>query len=92
MWILEKLGGRARRLTDDPSQETRPAVSPDGRTIVFGAVPPGAGGAIWRIDADGSNRRQISPGPSGLGSGLHEGRTLGPLYRWERGLSPAHFT
>jgi len=67
LWILEKLGGRARRLTDDPSPETRPAVSPDGRTIVFGAVLPGAGRAIWRIDADGSNRRQISPGPEDFG-------------------------
>ena len=67
LWILEKMGGQARRLTDDPFQETRPAVSPDGRTIVFGAVHPGAGGAIWRISADGSNRRQISPGPSDSG-------------------------
>ena len=67
LWILERLGGRARRLTDDPFQETGPAVSPDGRTIVFGAVHPGAGGAIWRISADGSNRRQISPGPRDSG-------------------------
>ncbi len=67
LWILEKPGGQARRLTDDPFQETRPAVSPDGRTIVFGAVLPGAGSAIWRLDADGSNRRQISPGPSDRG-------------------------
>ena len=67
LWILEKLGGQARRLTDDPSGDVRPAVSPDGRTIVFGAVHPGAGRAIWRIDADGSNRRQISPGPRDWG-------------------------
>ena len=67
LWILEKLGGRARRLTDDPFQETGPAVSTDGRTIVFGAVLPGAGWAIWRIGEDGSNRRQISPGPRDVG-------------------------
>jgi Tol biopolymer transport system component len=67
LWILEKLGGQARRLTDDPFPETRPAVSPDGRTIVFAVVHRGAGGAIWRIDADGSNRRQISPGPRDWG-------------------------
>ena len=67
LWILEKLGGQARRLTDDPSEEVRPAVSPDGRTIVFGAAHPGAGSAIWRIDADGSDRRQISPGPRDWG-------------------------
>jgi eukaryotic-like serine/threonine-protein kinase len=62
LWILEKLGSQARRLTDDPSPETTPAVSPDGRTIVFSATLPGVGRVIWRIDADGSNRRQISPG------------------------------
>jgi Tol biopolymer transport system component len=67
LWMLEKLGGQARRLTDDPSREGQPAVSPDGRTIVFCVGRPGADTAIWRIDADGSNRRQISPGPSDLG-------------------------
>ena len=81
LWILEKLGGQARRLTDDPFPETRPAVSPDGRTIVFGAVLPGAGRAIWRIERRRERPKADFPWTTGFGSGLHEGRTLGPLYR-----------
>ena len=57
-------------LTQGSIDDRRPAVSPDGRFIVFEGRD-GNGSQIYRIDADGSNRRQLTQqgfnyGPSWL--------------------------
>jgi len=35
LWTVPATGGTARRLTSDPGSETRPFISPDGRTLAF---------------------------------------------------------
>lgn len=37
LWRVGRQGGIATRLTTHPAEETRPAISPDGRTIAFSA-------------------------------------------------------
>ncbi|HKV12208.1 MAG TPA: S41 family peptidase, partial [Thermoanaerobaculia bacterium] len=37
LWEVNRQGGTATRLTTHPAEETRPAISPDGRTLAFSA-------------------------------------------------------
>lgn len=41
LWSVGIAGGVAHRLTSHPAEETRPAISPDGRTIAFSAAYEG---------------------------------------------------
>ena len=57
LWIMNADGTGQRRLTFDEPMETNAAISPDGRSFVFGVASQG----IWRADIDGGNRRQLTP-------------------------------
>ena len=37
LWSVSVKGGPARRLTSNPGEEVRPAISPDGKTVAFSA-------------------------------------------------------
>jgi tricorn protease len=37
LWTVEVAGGSARRLTSSPGRETQATISPDGKTVAFGA-------------------------------------------------------
>jgi Tol biopolymer transport system component len=52
-------GGRATRLSAGLPYETQPRFSPDGRQIAF-TSDRGGGENIWLMNADGSNRRQLT--------------------------------
>ena len=57
IWIMNGDGSGRRRVTSDAYRDIDPAVSPDGRYIVF-ASNRASGGAItqiWRMDLDGGN-------------------------------------
>lgn len=41
LWWVNRQGGVATRLTTHPAEETRPAISPDGRTLAFSAAYEG---------------------------------------------------
>jgi tricorn protease len=43
LWTVPATGGTARRLTSHPGPETRPAISPDGKTLAFNATYEGPG-------------------------------------------------
>jgi Tol biopolymer transport system component len=49
-----------QRVTSDPGEEFHPAVSPDGRTIVFAST--GSAPGLWSMSADGSRRRRLTTG------------------------------
>src|SRR6476660_1335884 len=53
IWLVERTGGAAKRLTNTPNDETNPVFSPDGRRIAFSR----SNGNDWDIfvaAADGS--------------------------------------
>jgi TolB protein len=56
IWTMNLNGTGLRRLTDG-ALDRNPACSPDGTTIAFVRAYPDA---IWLIDADGSNERQLT--------------------------------
>jgi len=68
IFTLKVADGSIRRLTSTESAEYRPRWSPDGKTIVHQATKRGLTDLettmedthIWAINADGSNRREIS--------------------------------
>ncbi len=62
IWVLPTGGGPARRLTDDLQDATRPAWSPDGRTIAFQSYRDG-NFHLWTVRADGSGLTQHTSGP-----------------------------
>jgi TolB protein len=67
IWVVNASGRGARRVTSSPSaRDIDPSWSPDGRRIVFKAVPVTAGpnsraSAIVVVNIDGSGRRTVSP-------------------------------
>ncbi|HWP43204.1 MAG TPA: winged helix-turn-helix domain-containing protein [Blastocatellia bacterium] len=59
LWIMNGDGTGKRQLTRDAGINQIPAVTPDGRYIVFASNRSGRWG-IWRIDIDGSNPGQLT--------------------------------
>src|SRR5205823_6667567 len=70
VWIMNGDGGNPRQLTQNDGRY--PAVSPDGRYIVFNSQQAGTSN-IWRMDADGGNSRQLTDN-GGLPSVSPDGR------------------
>ena len=57
IWTMNADGGAARQLTSGPGYGNELAVTPDGRYILFQYLRN-----IWRIDANGSHRMQLTHG------------------------------
>jgi tricorn protease len=53
IWLVERNGGAARRLTNAPNEESNPVFSPDGRQIAF-SRSNGSDWDVFVIPADGS--------------------------------------
>ncbi|MDT5268279.1 MAG: eukaryotic-like serine/threonine-protein kinase [Acidobacteriota bacterium] len=60
LWTQEADGGPPRQLTFE-HKDYRPAVSPDGRYVVFVSARAGMSN-IWRMDADGTRPMQLTTG------------------------------
>ena len=54
-------GSESKQLTADAFIDQQPSVSPDGRYVVFQSNRSGNRN-IWRIDADGSDPKQLTDG------------------------------
>jgi len=52
LWRVGIAGGVAQRLTTHPEEESRPAVSPDGKTVAFTATYEGPG-EVYTLPIDG---------------------------------------
>lgn len=61
VWSLDPTSGRRQRLTVDQGDDFHPAVSPDGRTVVFGSNRSGTSG-LWSMSRDGSNVTRLTTG------------------------------
>jgi Tol biopolymer transport system component/DNA-binding winged helix-turn-helix (wHTH) protein len=60
LWTMDADGKNARQITPIGFRDEKPAVSPDGKHIVFQSNRSGAS-AIWRMNIDGSNLQQLTP-------------------------------
>jgi len=73
IWIMDADGSNQRQLTND-GINARPAVSHDGRYIIFTSARPTSRN-VWRMDVDGSNPKQLTDGKSNAcGSPSPDGR------------------
>jgi Tol biopolymer transport system component len=61
IWIMNADGSGQKQLTFDGAENTRPAVSPDGRYIAFTSRRQESV-HIWRIDINGNNPKQLTSG------------------------------
>ena len=49
IWIVDRNGGNARRLTTNPAREIYPVFSPDGSQVAFARFNPAAGPFGWDV-------------------------------------------
>ncbi|MEK7857346.1 MAG: hypothetical protein AAB288_14745, partial [Acidobacteriota bacterium] len=61
IWIMNADGTGRKRLTNDPSIDAYPAVSYDGKAILFASLRSGVP-HIYRMDIDGGNQVQLTNG------------------------------
>ncbi len=61
IWITTADGKERRQLTRDSQNDLMPAVTPDGRYILFDSDRAG-GRNIWRMDSDGGELKQLTRG------------------------------
>jgi TolB protein len=59
--MMDSDGSNRRQLTDSPAADQFPAVSPDGRYIVFNSTRGGKLN-LWRMDSNGENLRRLTSG------------------------------
>lgn len=57
--VLDPVTGARRNLSDSPSSDRDPAVSPDGRRVAF-VTDRGGGEAVWVVGVDGSGLRRVT--------------------------------
>lgn len=62
IWSMNVDGGGRKQLTNDPGADVQPAVSPDGKYIVFTSDRVNAVQHLFRMDIDGSNVKQLTNG------------------------------
>ena len=61
IWIMNADGTNQKQLTYSPYRDGGPAVSPDGRYVVFWSNRAG-GFSLWRMDIDGGNVKPLTSG------------------------------
>jgi serine/threonine protein kinase/Tol biopolymer transport system component len=67
LWIVNSDGSGKRQLTFDQENNFSPAVTPDGRSIVFISTREG-NTAVWRMDIGGENAVRLTDRPGSPGA------------------------
>ncbi|MGA9770028.1 MAG: protein kinase [Blastocatellia bacterium] len=72
LWIVNADGSSQKQLTSNSGMNYFPAVSPDGRYIVFSSNREGTSNFfnIWRMDSNGSNPKQLTTGSKEFGCSI----------------------
>lgn len=65
VWSVNGDGSDLKQLTNDPSSDSVPVVSADGRQIFFVSDRTGVG-QIWRMNSDGTNQEQLTKEEGGV--------------------------
>jgi tricorn protease len=66
IWIVERTGGDARRLTTNPAREHYPVFSPDGSQVAFTRFNPAGGPFSWDVyvaPVSGGEERRVTYHP-----------------------------
>ena len=64
LWIVERGGGEARRLTTTPAVESDPHFSPDGQQLAFTSDRSGTP-AVWVVSSNGGDPTRLTWYPAG---------------------------
>ena len=77
IWIVERSGGNARRLTSFQGQSTNPHFSPDGKWIAFSGNYAG-NADIYVVAADGGEPKRLTyhPGDDTAQGWTHDGKSI----------------
>jgi Tol biopolymer transport system component len=75
LYLVDPREGTSKQLTANSGNNDYPAVSPDGRYIVFSSDRSGVL-CLWRIDIDGSNPKQLTYQTSIRASVAPDSRTI----------------
>ncbi len=62
LWLVNTGGTGLRRFTSDPSGDSNPRWSPDGKSVLFISTRSGSS-QVWRIPADGGEAEQVTDEP-----------------------------
>jgi serine/threonine protein kinase/Tol biopolymer transport system component len=62
IWVMNADGSNKKQLTFDIQDDVSPAMTADGRYIVFVSNRTGKWSNIWRMDADGGHPKQLTNG------------------------------
>ncbi len=87
LWIADRAGGTARRLTSTPAVESDPHFSPDGRWIAFSSNRSG-NQDVYVVSAAGGEPRRLTwyPAPSEARGWTPDGKRV--LYASTRETAP----
>ena len=77
IWIVERSGGQARRLTSFQGASSQPKLSPDGRTVAFTGTYAG-NADVYTVPVDGGEPTRLTwhPGPDGVTGWTPDGRRV----------------
>ena len=77
IWVVERSGGLARRITSFQGQTTNPRFSPDGRTIAFSGEYAG-NTDVYVVPAEGGDPRRLTwhPGADMVQGWTHDGTSV----------------
>lgn len=75
LYLVDPSAGISKQLTFNSGNNHYPAVSPDGRYVVFSSDRSGPL-CLWRIDIDGSNPKQLTNQTSAHPNFSADGRTI----------------
>ncbi|HEY9518227.1 MAG TPA: PDZ domain-containing protein [Gemmatimonadales bacterium] len=90
LWIVEKAGGEARRLTSTPAVEADPQLSPDGRSLAF-TSNRGGNRDVFVMPVEGGDPRQLTwhPGNDDARGWSPDGKLV--LFASNRSTAPTAF-
>ena len=90
LWIVEKAGGEARRLTSTPAVEADPQLAPDGRTLAFTSNRDG-NRDVYVMPVEGGDPRRLTwhPGNDDVRGWSPDGKLV--LFASNRSTAPTSF-